>query len=153
MRIKICQMVFFALLVSMPALAYSQDSPPKVNGEHDGRIIVYLTETEREAVFSEMRGFLESTESIVKAISEVNMQLAAESARKSGRAAGAHMPKTLHRKLPDSFKTLGSDTHRRFDELALDAEQLGDEGHSLSQLGAILGNCVSCHASFRIEVE
>ena len=147
------QMVFFAFLVFMPAFAYSQDSQPQMNGEHDGRTIVYLTETEKEAVLSEMRGFLESTESIVKAISEVNMELVAESARKSGRAAGAHMPKTLHSKLPDSFRKLGSDTHRRFDELALDAEQLGDEGHSLSQLGALLGNCVSCHASFRIEVE
>ena len=153
MRIMICRMMFFAFLFVMPALAYSQDSQPNMQGKHDGRTIIYLTETERAAVFSEMREFLESTESIVKALSEVNMERVAASARRSGRAAGAHMPKTLHRKLPDSFRTLGSDTHRRFDELALDAEQLGDEGHSLSQLGALLGNCVSCHASFRIEVE
>lgn len=146
-------MMFFAFLLLMPALAYSQDSQPKPNGEHDGRTIVYLTETEREAVLSEMREFLESTESIVRGISEVNMELVAENARKSGRAATARMPKTLHHKLPESFRKLGSDTHRRFDELALDAQQLGDEGHSLSQLGALLGNCVSCHALFRIEME
>lgn len=59
----------------------------------------------------------------------------------------------LHQKLPDSFTTLGADTHRRFDDLALDTAQLGDEAHSLTQLGALLGNCASCHASFRIDVK
>jgi len=153
MRRIVTSMLFFSVLVLTPVLSYSQGAEPKAGGEHAGRTTVFLTEAEREAVLSEMRAFLESTESIVKAISDVDMALVAESARKSGRSAGADMPKTLHGKLPASFRKLGSDTHRKFDELALDAEQLGDEGHSLSQLGALLGNCVSCHASFRIEVE
>ena len=46
---------------------------------------------------------------------------------------------------------LGFDTHRRFDQLALDAEQLGDTQHSLQQLAKLMANCVSCHASYRID--
>lgn len=61
------------------------------------------------------------------------------------------MPKSLAGKHPVSFKKLGSDTHRKFDELALDAEQLGDKDHALSQLGSLLNNCVSCHSSFRLD--
>jgi hypothetical protein len=49
------------------------------------------------------------------------MGLVAESARKSGRAEQSGMPATLPEKLPKSFRQLGSDTHRKFDELALDA--------------------------------
>lgn len=153
MRRILTSMLFFSVLGLMPVLANSQDPEPKVGGGHAGRTTLFLTEAEREAVLSEMRAFLESTEGIVKGISKVDMGLVAESARRSGRAAGAQMPTTLHRKLPASFRKLGSDTHRKFDELALDAEQLGDEGHSLSQLGVLLGNCVSCHAAFRIDVE
>ncbi len=55
-------------------------------------------------------------------------------------------------KLPMPFKQLGRDTHARFDQIALDAEQLGDPRHALSQLNDVLDNCVACHAAFRIDV-
>ena len=111
---------------------------------------IELTKAEREFVLSEMRVFLESTQKIVVGITDDNMELVAESARESGRAAQVNMPKSLGGKLPVIFKELGSDTHRKFDELALDAEQLGDKDHALSQLGGLLNNCVSCHSLFRI---
>jgi len=50
------------------------------------------------------------------------------------------------------FKQSGSDTHARFDQLALDAEEFGDGGHVLSQLATLLQNCVSCHAAYRIDI-
>ena len=62
------------------------------------------------------------------------------------------VPGSLVGKLPLAFKKLGFDTHARFDELALDAEQLGDRDHALAQLNAILMNCVACHAAYRFEV-
>ena len=46
---------------------------------------------------------------------------------------------------------LGFDTHRKFDTLALDAEQLGDPDHSLEQLAELMSNCVACHAAYRID--
>ncbi|MCG8015141.1 MAG: hypothetical protein JAY97_02910 [Candidatus Thiodiazotropha sp. 'RUGA'] len=153
MQIKTISIVLYALIVLNPSLGFCQDSGLNPNDGNSNRTTVYLTAAERDAVQSEMRGFVESTAGIVKGISIENMELVTASARKSGRGAGAHMPHTLHKKLPASFKKLGSDTHRRFGELALDAEQLGDAGHALSQLGALLDNCVSCHASFRIEVK
>ncbi len=63
------------------------------------------------------------------------------------------VPGTLMGKLPLEFKKLGFDTHTRFDQLALDAEQLGDPGHSLTQLAELMQNCVACHAAYRFEVE
>lgn len=153
MLIKNLSMTLCAFLILSPSLAVSQDKHPHAATSNDSRSTLYLTASEREAVLSEMRGFLESTAAIVKGVAEDDMQLVAESARKSGRSAGAHMPKSLHGKLPTAFKKLGSDTHRRFDALALDAEQLGDGEHALSQLSELLGNCVSCHALFRIEAK
>ncbi|MEW8323202.1 MAG: hypothetical protein AB2606_11215 [Candidatus Thiodiazotropha taylori] len=152
MQLKTISIALYALLTFSPSLVISQDSGLNTNNGDFNGTTIYLTAIEREAVLSEMRGFVESTAGIVKGISAENMEMVTESARKSGRGAGAHMPHTLHKKLPVSFKKLGSDTHRRFDELALDAEQLGDSGHALSQLGALLDNCVSCHSSFRFKV-
>lgn len=73
-------------------------------------------------------------------------------ARKSGKAAQSAVPGTLVGKLPMQFKQSGSDTHARFDQLALDAEEFGDGGHVLSQLATLLQNCVSCHAAYRIDI-
>jgi hypothetical protein len=53
-------------------------------------------------------------------------------------------------KLPLAFKQLGLETHSGFDALALDAEQLGDPAHTLTQLAGLLQNCVACHAAYRI---
>lgn len=121
-----------------------------MNGDPRSRATIQLTPVEREFVLSEMRVFLESTQKIVNGITAGDMELVAEGARTSGRAAQTGMPGSLAGKLPSAFRQMGSDTHRRFDELALDAEQLGDEDHALSQLGSLLGNCVSCHSAFRI---
>ena len=61
------------------------------------------------------------------------------------------VPASLMGKLPLGFKQLGFDTHSRFDQLALDAESLGDAGQSLAALGELMANCVACHAAFRID--
>ena len=38
-----------------------------------------------------------------------------------------------------------------FDQLALDADQLGDRDHVLEQLGVLMNNCIACHAQYRLE--
>jgi cytochrome c556 len=55
-------------------------------------------------------------------------------------------------KLPMEFKQLGFDTHTKFDQLALDAEQMGDKDQVLEQVGKLMQNCVACHAAYRIDL-
>jgi hypothetical protein len=118
----------------------------------DGRTAILLERNERDFVLSEMRVFLQSVQQITGGIYENDMELVAEYARKSGRNAQMEVPGSLIGKLPSSFKKMGFDTHAKFDELALDAEQLGDRDHALSQMNRLLGNCVACHAVYRFEV-
>ena len=49
-------------------------------------------------------------------------------------------------KLPLEFKSLPMSVHRNFDELALEAETMGDGSIILGKLGAILNTCTTCHA-------
>lgn len=76
----------------------------------------------------------------------------ANHARKSGKATQAGMPGTLAGKLPLQFKKLGGDIHQKFDQLAMDADDLGDRDHVLEQLSSLMKNCVACHATYRIDI-
>jgi hypothetical protein len=122
------------------------------SGIEDGRVTVDLNAGERDLVLMEMRQFLESVQKITTGIAGDDMKLVADYARKAGKAAQGAVPGTLIGKLPLGFKKLGSDTHKKFDQLALDAEEFGDGDHALSQLSVLMQNCVGCHAAYRFTV-
>jgi len=90
---------------------------------------------------------------ITEGLAAKNMQQVAKAARTVGREAQQAVPGSLMGKLPLGFKKLGFDTHAKFDQLALDAEQLGDPAQTLEQLSALTQNCVACHAAYRIDLE
>ena len=119
---------------------------------HDKRKKLYLNEEERSHVLAEMRMFLTSVQQITRGVSEEDMKRVIEYAKKSGRAGGGGAPSTLGKKLPKQFRILGLQTHTKFDQLAMDAADLEDPGHALSQLSSLMKNCISCHASYQIEV-
>ena len=118
----------------------------------DGRIEILLNDNERNLVLAEMRAFLSSIQKINQGLSENNMELVTEHARNSGKAAQTGMPGTLVGKLPLKFKKLGGDTHAKFDQLAMDADDMGDRDHVLEQLSTLMKNCVTCHATYRISI-
>jgi len=136
---------------STPLLAYKFLWQGEAVPASDGRKAILLTPGERDLVLAEMRGFLQSVQEIVTAVQQQKVEAAAVAARRVGAAAQKGVPARLIGKLPGEFKMLGFDTHRQFDQLALDAEQLGDPDHTLEQLAALMGSCVGCHTAFRID--
>ena len=150
---KVCWSTVAVLLIITSGLVYKFIVQGEVIIATDNRIAIQLNQSERDLVLSEMRIFLQSIQQITRAISDHDLELATRSARASGRNAQIAVPGSLIGKLPLGFKKLGFDTHAKFDELALDAEQLGDRDHTLTQLSTLLENCVSCHAAFKFEIE
>ena len=118
----------------------------------DGRAEVALAPEDRDLVLAEMRTFLSAVQGITVALTKEELQTVAQQARAVGAAAIGQVPPSLMQALPLEFKTLGRSVHADFDQLALDAEQLGDPEYSLRQLGDILGKCVACHAAYRFTV-
>jgi len=116
----------------------------------DQRTAIVLDSSERELVLSEMRLFLAAVQSLSSAISSDDMASAAAAARSVGGAAAQGVPGSLMAKLPLEFKKLGMATHKAFDQMAMDAADLGDREHTLQQLSSLLNNCVACHASYQI---
>ncbi len=149
---KKCSVIIALLLLVIAGGVYKFIFQGNISESEDGRITVDLNADERNLVLAEMRQFLESVQKISNGIAGDDMGLVADYARKAGKAAQGAVPGTLVGKLPLGFKKLGSDTHKKFDQLALDAEEFGDGDHALSQLSVLLQNCVACHAAYRFTV-
>jgi len=149
---KKCFAMIALLLLVIVGGVYKFIFQGSVTESTDGRFLIQLSAGERDLVLEEMRAFLDSVQKITKAATENDMKMVAESARKVGKAAQAAVPGTLVGKLPIAFKKLGFDTHIKFDELALNAEDFGDSNQVLIQLSNLMQNCVACHATYRIDI-
>ena len=148
---KVCWLSLAAAVMVVAGMTYKFIVQGAVEQGVDGRLAFQLDDHERQLVLSEMRAFLQSVQQIMHGISDNDMKLVETSASSVGLASQQAVPGSLIGKLPLSFKKLGRDTHAKFDELALDAGQFGDSGHSLSQLSNLMQNCVACHAAYRFE--
>jgi len=148
---KTCWLSVVILVILLLGTVYKFVIEGSTRQSTDNRLAIQLTAGEKDLVLAEMRAFLASVQQITHGVSSKDMKLIAASARTVGRAAQQGVPGSLMGKLPLEFKQLGRDTHEKFDLLALDAEQLEDEQHALSQLAALMQNCVACHAAYRLE--
>jgi cytochrome c556 len=126
-------------------------------GEHDHhsaatdtRQPIVLEPGERAMILTEMRAFLSGVQSITAGMVRNDMKTVATAARALGRAATHEVPPGLMQKLPQDFRRQGFAVHADFDQIALDAEQLGDGAHSLKQLSETLAKCVACHAAYQL---
>jgi hypothetical protein len=143
--------VVVVLLGIIAAMAYKFMIQGSVTASSDGRSAIQLDGAERDLVLTEMRMFLSSLQTITENLPKGDMAAVTVAARTVGRAAQQAVPASLMGKLPMEFKQLGFDTHTRFDQLALDAEQMGDSEQVQQQMGRLMQNCVACHAAYRID--
>jgi len=150
---RLCWTLTALFTIALGAALYLFVIRGSVAPASDGRTAILLAPGERDLVLAEMRAFLASTQTILVSATNGDLGAAATAARQVGAKAQQGVPASLMGKLPIGFKTLGLDTHRRFDQLALNAEELGDPGQTLQELGELMANCVGCHAAFRIDVD
>ncbi|MCK5721007.1 MAG: hypothetical protein KAI84_00585 [Gammaproteobacteria bacterium] len=148
---KLCWSITGILILAIVAMGYKFMIAGSVAPASDGREALILEPAERDLVLTEMRMFLSSVQKITQALTEENMETVVKAAREVGLAAQQAVPGSLMGKLPLAFKKLGFDTHKKFDALALDAEQLGDPNHALQQLSTLMNNCVACHSTYQIQ--
>lgn len=121
--------------------------------EADTRTQIRLSPQHQALVSAEMQQFLAGLQQISDALAREDMTAVARVARSLGTSMSQHMPAELKQALPPGFRKHGHAVHSSFDQLALDAESLGDVSHSLSQLSETLSGCAGCHGVYRIQVE
>ena len=135
----------FVVLIAFLSTAVAEES--------DIRAVVQLSAQHRTMVLAEMRQFLSGLQQISEALSREEMETVARVAYSLGSPMTQHMATGLRQALPEGFRKLGFSVHADFDQIALDAEGLGDPQHTLSQLGEILSKCVSCHEAYQIRAK
>jgi hypothetical protein len=123
----------------------------KTEQASDGRVAVMLSEAERNFVLGEMRQMLASVQGIVSAVAEGDMNSVEKIALAIGSAEVRKVPKALMLKLPRDFKTMGTDNHLEFDQVAAQAKHGGKA--VLERLGDLMVNCVGCHESYSLKAE
>ena len=149
---KKCIGIIVFLLLLITAGVYKFVFQGSTSQSDDGRIAIHLSAAERDLVLTEMRAFLEGVQMITTGIADSNMQQVVQAAKSVGKAAQAEVPGTLIGKLPIEFKKLGFDTHQKFDQLAMNAAEFGDNTTALSELSELMQNCTACHATYRFDV-
>lgn len=117
----------------------------------DTRQRLVLPAAERDKVLAEMRVMLSSVSTIIQALATGDFASVEEAARASGIAMAADVDPQIRKQLPEPFVNLGMRTHKGFDKLAEQVKAGGTQESILQSLGILTGNCVACHAIYRID--
>jgi len=124
-----------------------------VEPSEDGRTSVVMTYDEKEFLMADMRLFLEAVQGIIAATGDGDMEAVIEIATERGVAATGNEPAALMTKIPIEMKQLGFGTHDFFDTIAGIARDTNDATQVTVAMGELIGNCTSCHAGYRFDVE
>ena len=116
----------------------------------DTRTAVVLPPAARDGVLAEMRTMLGSVNGLLSAVTVSDTAAMRVAAAASGTSMAADP--ALERLLPEEFLRLGMSTHLQFDSLAaaISGPAAGDT--AIARLARLTGNCVACHATYRLEV-
>ncbi|MEQ1578818.1 MAG: hypothetical protein ABL894_14370 [Hyphomicrobium sp.] len=137
-----------AAMACVFTLAASAQQPPMAKG--DPREGVSLSAAEVETLLTGMRTYLESIQGIVAAMAENEMARIPDFAAKSGAKLLHGTTPLTGLKVPLGFSSMAFDTHDKFDKLAAKAKRGTSRGEVLTDLRDIMGNCISCHAAYRL---
>ncbi len=146
------QSIFSSLPPASPARR--RGFPPRPNSlprrQGDPREAVVLSPAEAELLLTGMRTYLETIQGIVEAMAENQVARVSDIAPTSGAKLLNDVNPVTGLKLPIGFASMSFDTHDKFDKLAEKAKRGSSRAEILNDVRDIMGNCISCHASYRL---
>ena len=116
----------------------------------DTRTAIMLPVETRDVVMAEMRTMLGSVNALLIAQATGDTAAMRRAALASGTAAAADP--ALEQLLPEAWLKLAMSTHLGFDELGQAVSRPRGRDSVTVRLARITGNCVACHAAYRLEV-
>lgn len=137
-------------VIAFGLFGYSHAVEPHESSS-DTRQRLVLTPTQRDQILAEMRLMLGSVSGIVQGLAADDLPAAEKAARMSGMMHAADTDPQLKKLLPQPFLELGMQTHRGFDILADQMKAGGNQTDILRGLARLTGNCVACHATYRLD--
>jgi len=141
------------LLIAGLILAATGLTPEPRVWAADDRQLLTVPAPARARILGEMRHMLEQLQIILLALSESDLAAAATAARAAGMAAAVDAERPMQQVLPAEFVQFGLATHQQFDVIADRLAAAPAQDEILGDLATLMGNCVVCHASYRLEVK
>jgi hypothetical protein len=117
----------------------------------DARQRLALPAAQRDQVLTEMRLMLGSVSGILQNLAAADLLAAEKAARASGMAVAADVDPQIEKHLPQLFLELGVKTHKGFDGLADRMKAGASRDDVIRELAGVTGNCVACHAIYRLD--
>lgn len=117
----------------------------------DSRQRLALPPAARDKVLAEMRHMLESVNGVLRGVAANDLAAVDKAARSAGTVMAVEMDPAMMQQLLPAFRELGLQTHRAFDELADRIRTGGTREDAIRGLAAVTGNCVACHALYRLD--
>lgn len=117
----------------------------------DTRQRLVLTHAQRDMMLTEMRLMLTSVSGIIQGLATGDLPAAEKAARASGIGKAVDVNPHIKTRLPQQFLELAMHTHRGFDMLANQIQAGGSQADILRGLATLTGNCVACHAVYRLD--
>jgi hypothetical protein len=135
-----------ALGIGLGLAAPGRGQPPG-----DSRQRLTLPAPARDKVLAEVRHMLESVNGVLRGVAANDLAAAEKAARAAGTVMAVEMDPAMMRALLPAFRELGLQTHRAFDELADRLKAGGTREDAIRGLAGVTGNCVACHALYRLD--
>lgn len=117
----------------------------------DTRQRLVLAPAQRDMMLAEMRLMLASVGRILQGLSDGDRPAAEQAARAAGIAGSADMDPHITSRLPRQFLEWAMHTHHGFDGLADRIKSGGSQADIIRGLATLTGNCVACHAVYRLD--
>ena len=140
-------------VVGMIVLGFlgSSTAAPPHESSTDTRQRLVLAPTQRDMMLAEMRQMLGSVSGIIQSLATSDLPAAEKATRAAGMMHAADVDPQLQKLLPQQFLELAMQTHRGFDTLADQIKAGGSRDDTLRGLAKLTGNCVACHAVYRLD--
>jgi hypothetical protein len=113
---------------------------------------ILVTAEERELMLNEMRFFLDMMYISTDALSRGDMATVARAARRRGTEEMAREPRGLYEKLMPAYRISIEETRKQIDQLADDAEKVGEPQATIKRFSLILYQCNFCHSTFQLRI-
>jgi mono/diheme cytochrome c family protein len=117
----------------------------------DTRQRLVLAPAQRDMMLTEMRVMLSSVSGIIQGLATGDLPAAEKAARASGIKEAADVNPHIKARLPHPFLELAIHTHRGFDSLADQIKAGSSQADILRGLAKLTGNCLACHATYRLD--
>lgn len=146
--IGIC--VGVAGVIVLGSIGYSAAAEPHESSA-DTRQRLVLAPAHRSMMLAEMRQMLGSVNGILQGLATGDLPAAEKAARTSGMTGSADMNPHIKERLPRQFLEWAMHTHHGFDGLADRIKSGGSQADIIRELAKLTGNCVACHAVYRLD--